>query len=436
MGDAVNGAWLLSRALRVVAAKDRGAFRNAVFEDLSSHRPTVRLARAAHRVLGKGRLSSLLVAGYGLKSFLAVAPPARRAPIVTVAAYANEKRQFADLAAILGREALAAISIENGALARPAAWGALGAALAHPRTVRRAFRIIHRVNRREGFLVACRLASTLGYYLRFVRLLPATRARAVLVSSDSNPYAMGLCAAARRQRMATLYVTHGHIPDGPPRLDFDLSILDGSAVLRVYEESGPVGGAVVFKGAEGRYGPMRTGGLRGGRLAIGVFLSLISDWARLAGLLAEIQRSLRPARLLVRFHPNELVRPRDALARLGRVPGLMVSRAERVLLDDAAQCDLVIAANSSCHLTALKLGVPTVHLHGLDAVPHDFYRFLRHRMVFECARVADIDPLRIAEFYEDPGWARRFAFFDASYPGADRGPLVRAAVAALVPEVG
>ncbi|MFT3770375.1 MAG: hypothetical protein QM820_33525 [Minicystis sp.] len=436
LAEMAGGAWLLRRALAVVAAKDRGAFRNAVFEDSSRHRPAVRLARAVHRVLGKGHLSSVLVAGYGLKSFLAVTPPARRAPIVTVAAYANEKRQFADLGAVLGREALAAIAIDNRALVRRAAWGALREAIAHPRTVRRAYRIVRRINRREGFLVACRLASTLGYFLRFARMLPAAGARAVLVSSDSNPYAMGIRAAAKRHGMAALYVTHGHIPDGPPRLDFDLSILDGPAVLEVYEESGPVAGAVVFKGAEGRYAPMRTAGLRKERIALGVFLSLITDWPRLARLLAEIHRDLRPARLILRFHPNELVRPRNALALLGDLPGIEVSYGERVLLDDAARCDLVIAANSSCHLTALKSGVPTVHLHGLDAVPHDFYRFLRHRMVFACERVVDIDPARIAAFYEDPDWARRFAFFDASYPGLDCRPAVRAAIAALVPGVG
>jgi hypothetical protein len=430
-----EGAWLLRRALRVVAAKDAGTFRQPVFEDVSRHRASVRVARAAHRLLGKGRLSSLLVAGYGLKSFLGVAPPGRRAPVVTVAAYANERRQFEHLASIVGREALAPASIDARALAHPAALGALARALSHPRSLRGALRIIHHYNRRADFLVACRVASTLGYYVRFRHLLPRLGARAALVSSDSNPYAMGLCAAARRQAMSTLYVTHGHIPDGPPLLDFDLSILDGPAVLRVYEESGPVSGAVVFKGAEGRYRPMRTAGLLRSPIRVGVFLSLIADWPRLARLFAEIERVLQPGRVVLRFHPNEMVRPRDALARVGRHPNVEVSYGERVLLDDAERCDLVIAANSSCHLTLLKFGVPTVHLRGLDAVPDDFYRFLRHRIVFGCAGVRDLDLPRVAAFYDEPDWARRFAFFDASYPDEDRGPAVRAAVAALIPEL-
>lgn len=425
---------LLLRALAVVARKDSGPFRRAVFEDVARHRPAVRAARAVHAMLGPGRLSSLMVAAYGLRSFLAAAPPPRWAPILTAAAYRNEQRQFDHVARLLGAGALGRVDLRARAMASRQAWRALLSAVTHPRDVRRAFRIVARANRRADFLVACRVASTLGYYLRFASLVPASGARAVLVSSDCNPYALGLAAAARRRGLKTLYVTHGHIPDGPPPLTADLAILDGPAVLEVYRESGRVGGAVVFKGAEGARRPMNVAGLRKARPALGVFLSLLHDWPRLGRLLAEVQRTLRPSRVLLRFHPNELVRPPDALRHLGRWDNVTVSYGEAVLLDDAARCDLVIAANSSCHLTLLKFGVPTAYLRHLDAVPHDFYRFLRHRIVPDCERVGDIDLGRVAAFYEDPDWAARFAFFDASYLAGDRDGAVRAAITALVPE--
>ena len=392
--------WLLRRALGVVARKDAGAFRQTVFADVARHRPAVRLARGVHALLGRGRLSSLMIAAYGLKSFLAVAMPKQPAPILTAAAYRNERRQFDYVGRVLGPGALAPVDLRARAIFTAPTVRALLAAAARPRDVRRAWRVVDRVNRRADFLVACRVASTLGYYLRLAPLVRDSHARAVLVSSDCNPYALGLTAAARRHGRRTIYVTHGHVPDGPPPLTSDLAIFDGPAMLETYRESGPVAGAVVFKGAEGERRPMNTAALRRARPSVGVFLSLIHDWPRLGRLFAEVQRGLRPERVLLRFHPNELVRPPDAMRHLGRWDNVTVSYGESLLLDDASRCDLVIAGNSSCHLTLLKYGVPTAYLRDLDAVPHDFYRFLRHRIVPDCATVAALDPARIADFYD------------------------------------
>lgn len=426
--------WLLRRALGVVARKDAGAFRQAVFADVARHRPAVRLARGVHALLGRGRLSSLMIAAYGLKSFLAVGAPARGAPILTAAAYRNERRQLDYVGRLLAPGALAPVELRARALLRARSWRALASAAAHPRDLRRAWRVVDRVNRRADFLVACRVASTLGYYLRLAPMMRASGARAVLVSSDCNPYALGLTAAARRHGRRSIYITHGHVPDGPPPLTDDLAIFDGPAVLETYRESGPVAGAVVFKGAEGRRRPMDTAALRRARPTLGVFLSLIHDWPRLGRIFAELQRALRPERVVLRFHPNELVRPPRALRHLGRWDNVTVSYGESLLLDDASRCDLVIAGNSSCHLTLLKFGVPTAYVRGLDAVPHDFYRFLRHRIVPDCERAADLDPARVADFYDDPAWPARFAFFDASYLAGDRDAAVRDAITALVPE--
>ena len=379
---------------------------------------------AAYRALGRP-LRTLLVAGYGLASFMALRLPRRGADVCAVACYRNERRQFDHLESVSGMP-FAHIVLAKAWMLDPRSWGAALRAL---RRARDAWGLLREYDRGD-FLVAARVASTIGYYLRFEPWLRRRPIRAIAVSSDSNPYAMALWAAARQHGLRTIYVTHGHLPEDPPRLDFDLSVLDGPALRRVYERSQGLSGHVVYRGSEGAYRPLDCSGLSGKVLRLGVFLSLVVDWDRLRVLLDALRLHLRPARLRVRLHPNEVVRPDDVAHRLG--PDVEISWARSVLLEDAAVCDLVVAGNSSCHLTVLKYGVPTLYVRGLDSVPHDFYRFLESRIVAGVERVEDIDLDAVAAFYADPAWGERFTDFDGSYPGRDLGPEVGAALRAIV----
>jgi hypothetical protein len=367
-------------------------------------------------LLGTGFFSSLLIAAYGLVSYLVVRVPRGAAPILTVARYRNELRQIAFLRELVGEQQIAQATISKGSLLNPLNLWVLLSALVRRRGLVTYWRAVCEYNRGD-FLVACRVASTAAYFLRFNRLLCRAAARATLVTSDSNPYAMGLSYASRCHGMRTIYVTHGHIPDGPPALDFDLAILDGQAVLDVYRATADEAATIVFKGAEGECRPMDCGGLakRDG-LCVGIFASLIVDWSRFSRTLAIIQETLKPARIVFRLHPNQLIRDPAAYTAARSWDNLDLSDGSELLLADAAQCDLVLAAGSSCHLSVLKYGVPTASVAGLDAVPHDFYHFIERKIVphFEEPNSLSLESLRA--FYEDNGWVGRFQAFDAAYP--------------------
>src|SRR4029079_13998179 len=142
----------------------------------------------------------------------------RRAPIWAVGAYRNEARQFDWMGRLLPSGTIGRVRIDAfaGATAILAAVRALGS----PRAFRRCLRIVRRYDRRHDFLVSCRVASTLAYYPRFRFLLAACPPRDTLVSTDSNPYGIGLAFAGKSIGVPAIYVPHGHIPDGPPRLHF------------------------------------------------------------------------------------------------------------------------------------------------------------------------------------------------------------------------
>ncbi|MFT7625944.1 MAG: hypothetical protein ACI9WU_005136 [Myxococcota bacterium] len=422
----------LLRAARVVAFKDSQPFRRSVFRYLAKNRRGVRAIMALHGLLGTSRASSLMVAGYGLKAFVGVGMPADGAAIVAIAAYRNEQRQIDWLAELLGPDQIATIDLSSRTWLRGAGWMALARGLANPRLVRFFLQEVHRINQRGDFLVAARVASTLGYGLRLRSELSRSTAKAALVSSDSNPYAMGMTFAAEAVGIPVIYVSHGHLPEGPPRTEFALSLLDGPACREVYERSHGLLGDVTYRGAEGAYRPMRTDGLRQERPTIGVFMSLIVDWTAFAGWLRALSGALNPKQIILRLHPNKVIRDPFALTAIAGIPGVEVSDGERVLIEDAARCDVVFAGNSSCHLSVLKYGVPTVYVRGMDLVPHDFYLFLSKRLIPGYETPDQVDLSQVADFYEEDGWAQGFTHFDASYPEKDCGPAVIAAIRSLL----
>jgi len=416
----------LEQVLARVAHKDGAPFRQHAFRYLAARRTPVRLAVGLHRALPRP-LARSLVSAYGWASAVGTDLPPSPADIVTAGLYRNEERQFATLRGATPDVRYLAVDFGRTAMARPRTWSRALKALASGEA-RRAMRA---AAAGDDFLVAARRAETVGHWLGLRGALTATGARAVLVSSDTNPYACALIARAREAGLRVAFVNHGHIPpDGMPPLDVDLAILDGEALLDVYRDAGPVSADVVFRGSEGSYRPMRTDGLRGGAPTVGIFASLLVDWRRLGGMLPELREALGAARFVLRLHPNQAIRDPAWRRHVPLLPDDVVSEGERVLLEDAARCDLVVAGNSSCHLSVLKHGIPALYLPGLDDVPHDFYRMLDLGILAQAPSPAAADPAAIADFYDDPAWAERFRRFDAAYPGNDAA-LAEAAAAAL-----
>ena len=395
----------LDRVLAAVRAKDEAPFRQHAFDYLAGHNRAVAVARGVHRALPR-RLRTALVAAYGAAAAVRTAPPPP-APVVSAVRYRNERRQVDQLATD-GELGIATVELDAG----PRSWAAAARALMAS-DARRALRA---AASDADFLVACRLAESVGRFVALRGRLPP-QARVALVSSDTNPYAVALVAAAREAGLKVAFVNHGHLPEGPPPLDVDLAILDGEALLDVYRRAGPVRADVVFRGSEGEYRPLCTAGLKSG-LRLGVFASLLVDWRQLGRRIEQLRAATEASSILLRLHPNTTIRDPDWAAHVDLRPADRVSDGARVLLADAADCDLVVAGNSSCHLSVLKHGVPTVQVPDLDVVPHDFYRFRIDRIVPFVDDPNALDLAGITAFYGGD-WPDRFALYDAGYPGRD-----------------
>ncbi|MDX6771081.1 MAG: hypothetical protein SF051_16235 [Elusimicrobiota bacterium] len=419
-----SGMSELLQALRIVRRKDSDEFRQFVFAELSSRKPGIRAVLAVYGA-SPFFLKAAMVWLWGFASTLKLRGIESATTALAVYAYRNEERQIEFIADSFKGLELQKIKVEAFRIGH-----LLNLAGSLKLVNLKQFRLAARFAKRNDFLVSCRLAETLMFYAKAVVELRDSGVKLVVVSSDTNPYAMGYAFAARRSGIKSLYINHGHIPEGPPRLVCDISLLDGNALADLYKRAGPPAGRIFFKGVEGEFRALNLDALDEREPVIGVFLSLVTDAEKLLRVIEDITRRFDPKKIVLRPHPNEVIRNHRLIGALRENPRIEVSPASAVAIEDLKKCHFIFAASCSVHLTALRFGVPTIHVDGLDAVPHDFYPFVSRGIVPYFRSVDDVDLDAVKKFYQGD-WSERFRYFDESY-GQDAASFRQR----LVEEVG
>lgn len=427
----------LLHAIRIVIRADSDPARQVLFANLMQARLAVRLAYRVHERLMGTWGSAVLISGYGLAYFIRVSAPATRgARILAAAKHVNARRQIERVAAWVGAGDCSSVrtQFELGvgaarvmSLVAPTSWRGLIHAL----------RIVRVIDRRHGFLVACRTASAIAWYARAKTILLSQRPQAVLVSSDSNPEEVGFTAAARALGPPRVFASHAYPTPVSPPLDFSLSILEGQAAVLAHMRKGPIKGDIVLAGIEGDSAPLDAGRIARPSPVVGIFAPKALSWTTLATIITDCRERYGARQVVIRWHPSRLD-PARHLHSLGDLSWVEESPMGAALADVARRCDWVIAdENSNVHLPVLKLGIPTVAVTRLGLYPQsrsDMYGFAAAGIVFPpVSSVRDVSIDAFMAFFAE-GWVDRFRQYDASYlrPEVEIGAEVRQALARLI----
>jgi hypothetical protein len=430
----------LLRALRIVIAADSDPVRQVLFANLIQARRSVRLAYRVHARLAGTWASAVFMSGYGLAYFLRISPPAPGSSILAAAKHANARRQIERVCGWVGHEHCGWITTRLRFGSAAVVFLRLAASLSSRRLVQ-LLTIIRVLDRRHGFLVACRSAAAIAWYVRTKAALAELRPGAILVSSDSNPEEVGFTAAAAASATPRVFVSHAYPTPFSPVLNFSLSILEGEAAVRARTRTGPIKGGIVLAGVEGDSVPLDVGRFERKRPVIGIFTPKAVAWPTLIAVINDCQAVFEPQRIVIRWHPSRLDQAHH-LHSLGDRSRIEESPTNAELRDVARRCDWVVAdENSNVHLPVLKLGIPTVVVKGLGLYPptrSDLYGFAAAGVVFPPVRsIRDIQASALKAFF-DEGWADRFRQYDASYlrPQAEIAAEVRHAIWRLIDSTG
>ncbi len=417
----------LGRASLIVRKMDASAGRLSVFDDVVRKNFYIRFFYALYAKC-PGFLKTTLLIIYGLKCYLSVNwSPGPEGEIAFFASYPNERVALGHLRRNLPELPAAELTISRR---NCLGWDALRALPAFLACMARLWPLAARLTRRLHFMPACRVFSTTAFYLRFGRLLKQRRAQAVFIASHYSPECLALAAAAHRQGRKVLFVNHANATGDKvyaPPLYCDLAALTGQGVLDAYTQNGGRPVNAVFIPPASPQAPMRNHFNPEGGLSVGIFLTALTDMARLEALVAQLLASPRVARVLIRPHPVKLIK--EDLSGLCTPDGRVQETAGTLLIDNVRLCDLAICGNSTVTIEVLRGGLPVFYDAALDACGHDLNGHLRRNLVPPLPELLDEAALQAVEaFYDDPDWLGRMRYFDASYRGDEAEMFRRLAV--------
>lgn len=393
----------LYSAIKIIVFKDTQKFRNSVYLTIKEDKRLIKIIENIYLAVPTW-LKLIMIRCYAIGCFGNFSSVKKTdCNTISYTAYKNEKRQIDFIENIIKKRILnnqRKLSIHNYFTN----YKLLLFLIFSPRISK----IFKYLIKQYSFLVVCRSTELITLYVKFSKdLKESHQVQNIIVSSDSNPYALASVLAGYKHNKKTFYINHGFIPPNPPRLITDFSILDSEKLFEMYQHHKKNRSKLIFKGVEGLS--------RNGQIVlpqqinqIGIFLSLVTNWGELYLLIEKLQKKYK---VLVRLHPNLIIRKKSEVEKL-RLLNLKLSYANEVATEDVKKCDLVIAGNSSVHLTVLKFKTPSLYYNQIDNVPDDFYYFIKNGLTYHLENPDDLDISKVQSFYNDDWYKNTYLKYD------------------------
>lgn len=226
------------------------------------------------------------------------------------------------------------------------------------------------------------------YYYGALRMLRQQLPGSLTFSNDHNVKNRALLHAARKLGIPTIYLQHASVSADFPPLLFDLSLLDGKDALDKYRQSGPVAGRTELTGiakfdpyAQKRKPvPARVG-------SIGICANLQDDAQGLITVAKRILAKLPHVKVNFRAHPRDQ-RHFD----LPRQVYESDTRKEKIF-DFLLRCDVIVACNTSTHLEAITMNIPSIYFEFGPVSISDYYGYVRNGLVPHARNISDLETL-------------------------------------------
>jgi len=375
-----------------------------------------------------GAVKAASVVVYGLKCYLSLARQGDGKPqLVYFASYPSEHRVLNHVQNNLQAVAHGKITISLRNCFR---FAALNEILEFVPATARLYRFARRLVQKHHFMPACRIFSTVTYYMRFNRLLDED-AKAVFIACQYSPECLGLAVAAHQAGKKVLFTNHasatGETGCVAP-MHADLVAVTSQAMADLYERHTPHELNIVPFTIAGPQQPMRAVSRDSDALTVGIYLTALTDMDRLQEIVADLSRHPSIGSVFIRTHPAQVVNADLSRITGTRVP-VEVSNA-KPLREDIARTDIAVCGNSTVAIEILRGGRPVLYDHRLDDLVFDYNGYAGYGLVPEYPETIDDDIFtHIQHHYFSGHWDEKMRYFDSGYQQDERAIAQRFAAA-------
>ena len=414
--------YTILRACNIVRKTDDSAVRMKVFMSVLSNSRRIRYSYTLYQYAPSAVKAALIVL-YGLKCYLTLAwARDGEQQLVFFACYPNERHVLNHVRSNLD-------AVEHGevtiSLRHCLTFGALANFVAFVPASIRLYRYAKRLVARHDFMPACRIFSTVTYYMRFKRLLTGSAVKAVFIACQYSPECLGLAAAAHQTGKKVLFTNHASASGDTgfvAPIYADLVAVTGQALVDVYRRHTPHELNIVPFPIATPQKPMRVPVRETKELVAGIYLTALTDEARVQQVVSEFLKLPSIGAVFIRSHPVQVTRP-DLSGIAGTDAPIEIS-STRPLREDIERTDIAVCGNSTVTIELLRGGRPVLYDHQLDHLVFDYNGYVGHGLVLAYTEALDggyLDQLR--QHYLNGDWPAKMRYFDCSYQKDEIGIL-------------
>lgn len=392
---------------------DGSAVRNAVFESVLKNSRIIRYGFWVYQRMPLHAKAALVLL-YGLKCYLSIHwHRADSQQIIYFGPYPSEKRILTHVQKYLND--IPSTFVETS-LVRCFSPFALSHLMADLPALPRLYKHALHVAKRNEFMPALRVFSTIGYYARFSRLLAGSNAKAVFIASHYSPEALGLAVACHNVDRQVFFTNHANTTSSEryvPPVYADLLALTSQAVADTIIAASAKKLNIVPIPIDSPYHPLLIPNSTD-VYTIGIYLTALTDQERLIQLVEVVSANPQIKAVFVRLHPAQIVNT-DLSDLLHQFPSLLLSQGTP-LLDDINRTDIAVCGNSTVAIELLRSGRPVLYDEHLDHLTKDYNGYYAKRLVPICGQTIARDFLKhIQQHYSQDSWEARMKHFDYGY---------------------
>lgn len=405
----------LLKAIYIVKNVDTSINRIKVFEDIAKKNILVNVVFQVFNKTAGTPIATVLVLLYGLKCFLSVRMPVKKnMELLCFASYPNEVTAINRLKSEFSEIDYEDLHISTKYVFKPENWLS---AVRYFFLIPRLYKFSKKCKNNYHFLPACRIFSTLAFYLRYKQIFKKINSKGILIANHYSPECTSLMVAAYSNLIKVIYTNHANIPKNTPylpsSLSVDLALLTSEAVLKKINSHANLSVCYKLIGYEQPKEQQRLFFINKPIVTIGIFLTALTNKDRVQELIDRLHEIFPTGQIMIRLHPIALLK--ENFSYIFQDSQAVYVSKNKSLRMDIKKCDLVVCGNTSAVIEILKGGCPVVYDAKLDYFSYDIHGFVDSGLILP---IEDIDKRMlnsVIKFYKRSEWEKVMQFYDASY---------------------